>query len=166
MFLEKIIFLFIILAFPFFSNAGNLGAGVVLGDPTAITAKYWNSSNTAYDFGLSFFSGSYVSFYSDYLWHYPGYWKSATNHFVASLTPYVGIGGIVVIAQSSRANNDHLLGTSSGSLGIGVRVPFGCEWRPTQPPIGVFAEIAPGMSIIPNTAILVQIGLGVRYYFN
>ncbi len=142
----------------------NLGAGIVLGAPTALTLKYWQTKQVAYDAGLGFSAGNYVLFYGDYLYHYPGAFKQK-DAFLSRLTPYVGLGAIVAVTTGDRKDNDNYLGKSSGSFGLGVRVPLGIEWIPREPSLGVFIEIAPGISLIPSTSALLMAGIGVRYYF-
>jgi hypothetical protein len=146
------------------AGASGVGAGIVLGSPTGLTAKMWQDSQVAYDAGFSFSNSDYFLFYADYLLHYPGSIKNK-NQFISQLTPYWGVGGILVMTSSSRDSNSKYLGKNSGAVGLGVRVPFGVEWRPGQPPLGFFAELSPGISIFPATDILFQGGIGMRYYF-
>ncbi len=149
-----------VLCFGQFSLAGNLGLGLILGSPTAFTGKFYRTNTIAYDFGIAFSLSDYLLVYSDYLIHVPnGVFKNPR------LTPYYGIGGIVVSTRTSRSSNDKILGKDSGSLGAGVRVPFGVDWRPATPPLAFFAEIVPGLAVIPETGVLVEGGIGLRYFF-
>src|SRR4051812_11458789 len=53
---------------------GNFGAGVVVGDPTGLTAKWWTGDNRAIDIALAWdLSGAdkRVEAHADYLWHFP-----------------------------------------------------------------------------------------------
>lgn len=142
----------------------NRGAGIVLGSPTGLTGKMWKDSQVAYDAGLSFSSSDYVLFYGDYLLHYPGSIRDK-NPFISQLTPYWGLGGILVLTSANRDSNDKYIGKKSGSVGLGVRCPVGAEWKPGRLPLGIFAELAPGISVFPATDILIQGGIGMRYYF-
>lgn len=150
------------------SNAEQLnqpfGLGLVAGDPTAITGKYWLHQNEAVDFGLAFSVNDATLLYGDYLVHYPKAFKQ-NGKFINELNPYIGIGGVIAIASGSRSDNYRYYGKNSGSLGLGVRVPFGVEWQPFRPPLGVFAEIVPGLSVVPTTGLIIQGGVGIRYYF-
>jgi hypothetical protein len=158
-------FLFLIV-FPFLllagqpTWAGNLGLGLILGSPTAFTGKLYRTNTVAYDFGIAFSLSDYLLVYSDYLIHVPnGVFKNPR------LTPYYGIGAIVVSTRTSRSSNDKILGKDSGSIGAGVRVPFGVDWRPATPPLAFFAELVPGLAVIPETGVIVEGGIGLRYYF-
>ncbi len=169
--MQKLFFL-IVLSFLVFTSAqfaqartnGIFGLGVVVGGPTAITGKYWLSREAAIDGGLAFSFSDYVLLYGDYLIHYPRPFKNS-DPFFSNIDFYMGVGANLVMTTNDRSNNDNYLGKKSGSVGLGVRVPFGLEWQPADPPIGVFVEIVPGISVIPATAVVVQGGLGIRYYF-
>lgn len=147
-----------------FGYAGPNGAGIILGSPTGITGKFWMDGRVAYDAGISFSTGDYILVYGDYLYHYPGSFKG-NNQFLMNVTPYLGIGGVFALTTADRSNNDRIYGKRSGAFGLGIRVPFGAEWRPGKPPLGIFLELAPGISVAPATDILIMGGLGIRYYF-
>jgi hypothetical protein len=127
----------------------DLGLGVIFGEPTGFNAKVWTASDRALDFGLAFSLNSYVLLYGDYLFHFPGAFKTRST-FVNDLNPYVGIG-LVSLFRSSAA--------------LGIRVPVGIEWIIPRSPFSIFAEIVPGMQVIPSTSGLVQGGFGGRVYF-
>jgi hypothetical protein len=142
------------------------GLGVVLGAPTAITGKYWISKKSAFDFGISAAPAYWVLIYGDYLWEYPdGFGHS--SKFVSQLVPYIGVGG----GLFSWNPNDYAdrpwgwRGYNNSGVGLYARVPFGVEWVPQKPPLGVFIEISPGIAIFPGMWVTLDIGIGVRYYF-
>lgn len=141
------------------------GLGILLGEPTALTAKLWLKRENALDFGLAFSFNDYVLLYSDYLFHFPGTFKS-TSPFVNELVPYVGVGGILAFAKDRYSDRDRrFFGRKRDSLGLGLRVPVGIEWSPTRVPLGVFVELVPGISLIPETSGLFEGGIGARYFF-
>lgn len=141
-----------------------LGAGIVLGNPSAISAKYWLDSKTAIDAALAFSLSDYVLIHSNYLMHFPGFFKTQ-NKYVNQFVPYLGFGAVVVVAQKDRSSGDGFVGKKSGSLGLGIRVPLGVEWLVQEVPLGVYLEAAPGLALTPSTSGFIQGGLGVRYYF-
>lgn len=145
---------------------GPLGLGVVLGDPTGFTGKYWTGPRTALDFGLAFAFGDYFLVYADYLYHFPGAF-GASSEFARDLTPYVGIGGLVAFSTDDRHHHDRraVFRDSDSSVGLGLRIPLGLEWKTPDVPLGVFVELVPGMSVAPNTDAFLEGGIGARYYF-
>lgn len=143
-------------------SGGPFGLGLVIGDPTALTMKYDQSSNDAFDFGLAFNFDKWILVYGDYQYKFAGAFRSAPQ-----LTPYLGIGAVIVGSNRSLDDTRHyqyFTSTTSSKVAMGLRVPLGLEWRPNAP-IGVFIEIAPGVALIPATASFIQGGLGIRYYF-
>ena len=46
-----------------------------------------------------------------------------------------------------------------------IRIPLGAEWNPRSAPIGVYAELAPGIGLAPGTFGFVEGGIGARFYF-
>jgi hypothetical protein len=146
-------------------GSDRIGLGVVIGAPTAITGKYWTTNDEAIDFGLGFWSSSWILVYGDYHWYWPGLFGGKTK-FSTQLLPYMGVGGGFVSWPDRRDcgkwNCDR---NGSGGMGIFARVPFGVEWYPGRPPLGVFVEISPGLTIIPGTSGFMDLGIGIRYYF-
>jgi hypothetical protein len=136
------------------------GVGFVLGDPSALSAKYWFENTKALDFGLGWDGNSNTYLFSDYLFHFPGGLDSM--RIPARLVPYVGVGGLIKIYNdaSKKASEN-----SNNSLRLVVRVPVGVEWLVQKFPLGVFLEIVPGLRISPNTSSDFGAGLGIRFYF-
>lgn len=144
------------------ADAGNFGLGVILGEPSGLTAKYRVSPKNAFDAGLAFSFNSFVMVYGDYLWQFRGAFAGKSGErFVRELTPYVGAG--LSLFMASAGGNRFYTGTSTA--GLGIRIPLGIEWTPAEPPLGVFVELVPGLGIVPSTFGFFQGGAGVRYYF-
>lgn len=149
------------------SAAGrNFGAGLVIGEPTGLTGKVFLNSEEAIDFGMAFAFSDYALFYGDYLFHFPDGFGHA-EQFIAQLTPYVGIGAMVLFFNSNYYGPDKKYSrvANSTSAGFGVRIPLGIEWKPAKPPLGVFVELVPGIGLVPGTFGFIGGGIGVRYYF-
>jgi hypothetical protein len=137
------------------------GLGVILGEPTGVSAKLWVSPLTAFDFGLGwsvggdrisdynggYNGGSRVHFHMDYLWH----WFEAI-HSTERFPLYTGIGGRI----NTGAGYDN-----SGA----VRGVLGIEWLPHNAPIDVFLELVPSLEVVPSTGFGIDAALGARFYF-
>jgi hypothetical protein len=154
-----------LLLIPFFSHSNSKAIGFILGSPTAIVGQLQSNDKNSYQLGLAFSVDDAFLLYGDYLFHYPGAIKT-TEPFVNSLVPYFGLGGVIAITTDDRRNDDGYFGKDDGSFGMGVRVPFGIEWKGKNPPLRVFFEIAPGISIFPETEADFMGGLGLKYSFN
>jgi hypothetical protein len=142
------------------AHAQKFGAGLLLGEPTGLSGKYWQTPSTrAIQGGLAWSFDSYMLISGDYLFHFPAAFGAKTP-FAAQLNPYVGIGGVMFFGNNIRPK-----GIDRSSFGLGLRIPLGIEWRPADPPIGVFLELTPGIGIVPGTYGFFMGGIGARYYF-
>jgi hypothetical protein len=130
------------------------GLGLILGEPTGLTAKFWKNQDRAIDAGLAFSFDRFVFLYSDYLFHF----KS-----ISGIRPYAGIGGGLLISSGNK--NGKYFDNRDGSVGIGVRIPLGGEWFIPDAPFGIFAELVPGIGLVPSTYGFFQGGIGARFYF-
>ena len=137
------------------------GLGLIVGEPTGISAKLWTSHTTAFDFGLGWSvggdrigkfngydnGGSRVHFHMDYLWH-----AFEAIHSNERFPLYYGIGG--------RIN------TGAGyNSSIAVRGVFGIAWMPRETPIDLFFELVPSLQLTSTAGLALDAGLGARYYF-
>jgi len=152
--------LIVILAKPIIAQDHGFGIGIILGEPTGLSAKLWTSKENAFDFGLglsvggdrishkgNYSGGSRIHFHMDYLWHSFNA-ISSTERFPL----YYGIGG--------RFNSG---GNYDGSFGI--RGVFGIAWFPHSTPIDIFFELVPVLQLTSSTGLGIDAGLGIRYFF-
>ena len=143
------------------AQGGNFGLGLIIGEPTGISAKLWTSPVNAFDFGLGwsrggdwigrndgyYRSGTRVHFHMDYLWHAFDVIRSSDRFPL-----YYGIGG--------RIN-----GGSGYTSSIAVRGVFGIAWLPRDTPIDLFFELAPSLQLTSSTGFGIDAGIGGRYFF-
>ena len=150
-------FLFFVAAFAEFDSEGAVswskGVGFVLGEPTGLTGKFWTTADRAIDGGLAFSFDRFVFLYSDYLFHFKSY---------SRIRPYAGIGGGFLIASGNKKGK--YFDEQDGSFGLGIRIPVGAEWFIPDAPFGIFAELVPGLGLIPSTYGFFQGGIGARFY--
>ena len=123
------------------------GLGLIFGEPTGVSAKYWLSSTTALDFALGggLFREGGVHFHMDYLWHSFDAIKS-TERFPV----YYGVGGSI---------------NAEGENSLAARGVIGVAWLSHDTPVDVFLEFAPTLRFSPSTDFVVEGGAGVRYFF-
>jgi len=129
---------------------GDIGVGVIVGEPTGLSAKMWTTQSTGFDLGLAWsWSGDgHFHIHADYLFHDFGIFDVSKG----TLPLYVGIGGRMLF----RDNADDK---------IGVRIPVGLEYYFESWPIAVFGEVVPILDLAPSTDFELNGGLGVRFYF-
>ena len=122
------------------------GVGLMVGDPTGISVKYWKSRKIALDGAAAWSLGENDAFrlHGDYLWHHFDFTGEER-------TPvYYGLG--------------FRLGLEDENSGIGVRFPAGITHLLAQAPIDFFFELALVFELVPETGLDLEGGVGVRFY--
>jgi hypothetical protein len=150
-----------------YGPGGPFGLGIVIGEPTGLSAKYRMSPDQAIDAGLSFDISHWFLIWGDWLYHFPGAF-GAKAPFLQQTTPYIGIGGLLVFSNRDEWETRHwryFSETHSSRTAFGMRIPIGAEWKAPGIPLGVFLELVPGLVIIPATDGFFQAGIGARFYF-
>jgi len=140
----------------------DFGLGVVLGEPSGITAKLWFDDTHAADAHLSFdFTDEAFSIASTYLFHFD---VIQLRTKAVELPFYTGIGGKLLFDAADeqgkrRADKD------DDFFSLGVRIPGGVDVLFTSVPIEIFVEVGLGVRLVPATRADLDGGLGLRYYF-
>jgi hypothetical protein len=139
-------------------NGKNFGFGIVLGDPTGVTIKYWTQSTNAFvfDLGASYFGSPRIGV--DYLWHF-----NAFNSSEVKL--YAGPGAVLGIGEGDgfwyKDKEGFLHRDDSG---IGVRGVFGINFIPRTTPLEIFVELGTLVGLAPDFGAAVDAALGFRFY--
>jgi len=121
----------------------SFGLGIILGEPTGLSAKLWTGSTNAFDFAAawSFKGDGDLLLQADYVWH---------SSLTGELALYYGIGGRVIFQNDSR---------------VGARIPIGLDYQFSSAPIDIFIELVPILDLIPSTNFNLGGGIGVRFWF-
>ena len=136
-------------AFNLHAQGRGFGLGIIVGEPTGISAKHWLSSATAVDFAFAWSLEGDGSFtvHADYLKHTFRLIKVERG----ALPFYYGLGGRIKF----DGNNDVL----------GVRIPLGLTYLFDNVTLDLFVEIVPVLQIFPETDFRLNGAIGVRYFF-
>jgi len=126
----------------------NFGLGIILGEPTGVSAKLWTGGDNAFDFAAawSFKGDGHLLLQADYVWHIFNLIPISSG----KLPFYVGVGGRVVLADDPL---------------IGVRVPLGLDYMFADAPVDIFVELVPILDLAPETDFDFGGGIGARYWF-
>lgn len=126
-------------------RASNSELGIIVGEPTGISAKFWTGNNTAFDLGLAWsFSGQgSMHIHSSYLIH-----KTIENN--PDLALYYGLGVRLLMESDPK---------------VGARIPLGLQYLIPDSRLSLFFELAPMLNLVPDTDFDVNGGLGLRYFF-
>jgi hypothetical protein len=138
------------LCFPVQLSAQNsgTGVGVIMGEPTGISAKTWLSGKSAVAGAAawSFLDDGSLQVHADYLLHN----RETIRVEKGTTLLHYGVGGRMKISDNSR---------------MGIRIPVGVTWLVPNDPIDIFVEIAPLVDLAPETEFTLNGGVGIRYYF-
>ncbi|HCL00661.1 MAG TPA: hypothetical protein DHW42_11230 [Candidatus Marinimicrobia bacterium] len=127
----------------------NFGLGIIAGDPTGLSGKFWTENRTAFDAAVawSFGKESKLYLHGDYLFYNFNLFKVESGQ----LPFYYGIGGKLKLGGEST---------------VGIRIPVGLNYIFANAPLDVFFEIVPVLNLVPGTEIDLNGGVGIRYFFN
>lgn len=119
--------------------------GVVLGQPTGLSGKYWLDRRSAVDGVLawSFSNGGRFEAHADYIYH-PYYFDVPQGN----LPVYIGAGAAIYVRDETT---------------IGGRIPVGISYLFGQAPLSAFLEIAPIVDLVPSTGFGISGGIGIRF---
>lgn len=139
------------------SDKGALGAGIILGEPTGITAKLYLQDDVAIQGAVgSAFVGGGLQLHADYVFH--PYILQTRPSFV--LPVYFGPGLRLI---------DYTNGRDDSSFAIGLRGVGGLLFDFREVPLDAFIEVAAVLEYEfrdgKGGALLLNAGAGVRYYF-
>jgi hypothetical protein len=145
------------------ADKGTLGVGIILGEPTGITAKLYLKDDQAVQAAVgSAFIGGGLQLHADYVLH--PYILQSRPSFV--LPVYVGPGVRLIDYTSGR--ND-ASGASNSAFALGVRGVAGLLFDFQAVPLDAFVEVAAVLEYEFRSdagfAIRLNAGAGVRYYF-
>jgi hypothetical protein len=122
-----------------------IGIGIMLGDPTGISGKYWLSEKSAVSLGISW---SVIKERLTLLGSYNKEIEIKTEIKEGKFFFYPGVGLFVNIPSS-----------------FGIYIPLGLDFNFKKYPINVFFEIDPGIKILPETTFSIFGYIGARYVF-
>ena len=145
-----ILFLTLIMVSLLKAQEKGIGAGILIGEPTGLSGKYWLDNSRALDFGIGYsFAHTYsaLSLHTDIVFPLPQILKSKF------LPLYYGMGVRIHI------NNKD--GNTFGARGV-----LGSDWMFDNQLLDVFIEIAPVFNLLPRTSLHLDLAVGSRYYFS
>lgn len=147
----KILIVILLCSQNLLSQESHFGLGVLLGDPTGLSAKLKLSNKNAIDGALAW-SSSGLHLHSNYLWDTDNFFKVRDQNFDL----YYGIGGRLISLNSGNYKNQ---------TSIAVRAPIGINYKIKQTQVQLFAEMALNLNLTPSSDADLDAGIGLRFYF-
>lgn len=145
----------------------SFGVGFQLGDPTAVSFRFWNSKQTSWDLavGASYLGNPHV--HGDYLWHF----NDAFGSRIVSL--YMGVGVALgfgdkrdgwVLVKYKKGHDYWYYGDNDNDLVVAAKGAFGLNIIPRNTPIDIFLELNPIIGLSPKFGFDIMPTLGIRFY--
>ncbi len=133
---------------PAVAQGDGFGIGAIIGEPTGLSLKQWQTRRTAIDAALAWsVSGdNHLYVHADYLVH--SYDAFRAHDTLIPL--YYGIGGLIRFDDDTR---------------LGVRLPLGASYFIPGAPLDIFLEVAPILELTPTTEFVINGGIGIRFFF-
>jgi hypothetical protein len=124
------------------------GVGIIVGEPTGVSGKYWLDRSNALDGAVawSFLDDGSFYLHANYIHHH----FEVIDLSSGDMPLYYG-GGLKMKFASDFV--------------FGIHVPLGLAYHFEEAPLDVFIEIRPGINFTPNVKFDMSGGIGVRYYF-
>ena len=127
---------------------GNFGLGIILGEPTGVSAKLWLSDRTAVDAAAAWSFSDEAAFHihADFLLHN----FDLITVEKGRLPIHFGIGGRLKFEDDTK---------------LGIRIPVGLTYIFEDAPIDVFFEVVPILDVAPDTEFEANAAIGARFFF-
>jgi hypothetical protein len=133
----------------------DFGIGVIIGEPTGLSLKYWLDDEIAYDGAVawSYSENDSLQLHGDYLIHDYDLLEDD------ELPVYYGIGARLKFKDSdgSGRNEQHAM--------FGIRFPLGITYLFDDEPLDLFFEVVPVLDLSPDVELEINAALGLRLYF-
>jgi hypothetical protein len=140
-----------------------VGLGLMFGEPSGLSAKYWLSKNNAIDAGIgwAFIGRNGISMHADYLFQHFNFLSKNPKLFF-----YCGLGGSFGINEQNQKTliKNNRVSSSSSTSRIGVRAPAGISYI-FDSPFDIFFEIVPILDLVPGVSFGFDAAIGGRIYF-
>jgi uncharacterized protein DUF3996 len=151
--LKRTLFLLLIAAcFAAPLAAADIGAGIIVGEPTGLSFSLDNQLIL----GAAWSFRNYVHIHGDYLFIRQGL-PELEEEFSKPFGWYLGAGAKLRVFTRDKDKDD-------SEIGLGVRVPVGITFYPL-PELELFLELVPGIALFPDTEGDLDAGIGIRYHF-
>jgi hypothetical protein len=140
----------------------DFGFGLVLGDPTGLTAKLWTNKENAFAFSLgrSYFGSPRIQV--DYLWHFDAFQSSVVKMYAG---PGLGLGfGRESHGFWYKGSKGRWYYRDSDDFGLAMRAVVGINIIPKRTPLEIFVEFGPNVGILPSFGTGIDAGAGIRFY--
>ncbi|MEC8459222.1 MAG: hypothetical protein VXY91_07415 [Bacteroidota bacterium] len=125
------------------------GVGMAIGEPSGFSVKKFNNTNQAFQFTLGYSTtrNSGINLGVDFLLHDRSFITTDKGY----VPLYYGFGAHIKSYESESQ--------------VYARVPLGVAYEFNNYPADIFFEFSPGVAVIPSPELVINVGVGGRFYF-
>jgi hypothetical protein len=136
-------------------TSDDFGIGVIIGEPTGLSLKYWVDEEIAVDGALawSYSENDSLQLHGDYLIH--NYDLLEDKEWPV----YYGIGARL------KFKDDDGRGRNENHAMFGIRFPLGITYLFDDAPMDLFFEVVPVLDLSPDLELDINAAAGLRFYF-
>ena len=133
----------------------SFGLGIIIGEPTGLSVKYWLDEDRAVDGALAWSLSDDNAFqlHGDYLIH------DFELLEAREMPVYYGIGARL------KFKDDDGKGHDDDDTVFGIRVPVGITYLFDDTPVDLFFELVPILDLAPDVELDINAAVGARFYF-
>jgi len=138
----------------------SFGFGIMLGEPTGLTAKIWTARDEALALHLGNSYMGRLRLGADYLWHF-----NAFNSRIVNM--YAGPGAALGFGASSGwwyKDKKRYWYKEDDDIAFGARGVFGINIIPKNTPLEIFGEIGVMIGLYPIGRANAEGAIGIRFY--
>ena len=143
----------------------SFGFGLQLGDPTAVTFRFWQSRENSWDAAIGTSHLGEPHIHADYLWHFNDVFNSRV------VTLYAGVGGVIGFGERGHyvwyrgdKHYDKWWWDEDNRMLFGVKGVFGLNIIPRNSAVDIFLELDPVLGISPAFGFDIMPSVGIRFY--
>lgn len=139
----------------------DFGFGIILGEPTGGTVKFWLNRENAItaSIGASYFGSPRLG--ADYLWHFDAFSSSVVKLYAG---PGLAIGFGEGKGFWYKEGKDRFWVREGSETGFAFRGIFGVNVVPRNTPLEIFFELGPLVGVTPDFGSAFDAAVGVRFY--
>ncbi len=149
--LTSIVITFILLTGAAYGQTSSFGLGIILGEPTGISAKLMRAGNSkSINLAAAWSVAGHDRLYlkGDYVFYNEKFLNIDVQN--GRMPVYYGVGALAILEEKSV---------------VGARIPLGIDYFMSTAPLDFFLEIVPVVEILPSTDFTVAGGIGFHYFF-
>lgn len=145
----------------------SFGIGLSLGEPTAVTFRFWTSRQNSWDLAIGKSHLGNPHLHGDYLWHINDAFDSRIVSLYAGVGAIVGFGRkgeYVFVKYGKGPFKERWYYAADDDVVLAAKGTFALNIIPRNTPLDIFLELNPVLGLSPGFGFDFMLAVGVRFY--